>query len=252
MGIKEIQAYRAREVMTTGQFMKFWLDDYPGDDAYEVAKLLADVIEADAHCIHIANTNPDLDVWDEDQHKARRDLQSEAATTLRTLAASGKGLDAAPPTMLSRDVLAKTCEALKVPVPRFLYPPAAEDGFWNGRQCGTPAAAPVATDSEAAPDCHHTDDFRRVRWFGTTYTFSPNQARAVEVLWSHWEQGGLGLTQKVLGDLIDSRSDRFRMRDLFRLSGKTGEMHPAWNTMIHEVDRGMYALGRPGDFCTPK
>src|SRR6185369_9522734 len=93
MGIKEIQAYRAREVMTTGQFMKFWLDDYPGDDAYEVAKLLADVIEADAHCIHIANTNPDLDVWDEDQHKARRDLQSEAATTLRTLAASGKGLD---------------------------------------------------------------------------------------------------------------------------------------------------------------
>jgi hypothetical protein len=42
---------------------------------------------------------------------------------------------------------------------------------------GTPARSDVA----------HSTDFRSVRWFGTVYSFTTNQAPVVRLLYEHWQ-----------------------------------------------------------------
>lgn len=47
---------------------------------------------------------------------------------------------------------------------------------------------------DAAPatelgDYDHSPDFRSVRWFGESYTFTENQALRVKLLWENWERG---------------------------------------------------------------
>ena len=44
-----------------------------------------------------------------------------------------------------------------------------------------------ATEVNPGPDAAHSPDFRSVPWFGQTYTFSPNQAACVKLLWENWE-----------------------------------------------------------------
>lgn len=103
--------------------------------------------------------------------------------------------------------------------------------------------------SEASPnpsgsqlDAEHNTDFTWVRWFGIEHTFKKGiQAQVVRALWEEWEKGsrrdGRGLGQEALGKLAGSSSDSFSVRDNFR-------GHPAMDTMIRSVSKGVFALFR--------
>ena len=245
--VKDILAYRAREVMTARQFVEFWLADDPDAEPHEIARLLADVVQENAHCIHIPNGNPELDVWNETQYLARRDLQNGAVATLRAMSAEGRGIEGVPSVSLSRDSLVKTFDALKIPGPSFLYPPDPMRPLRHARDRGTlsaPAPPPGVCETVAG-ECRHSDDYRTVFWFGQNYTFTATQARAVELLWREFVKGDLGLSQATVGEDLDSANRNFRLRDLFRVSGASSGMHPAWDTMIQSVGKGIYALRTP-------
>jgi len=78
-------------------------------------------------------------------------------------------------------------------------------------------------NSPGNTEARHSLDFRSVHWFGTDYSFTPNQAAAVKILWEHWENG----TPEVGGDTLATNieSAARRARDIFK-------GHPAYNTMI--------------------
>ena len=83
----------------------------------------------------------------------------------------------------------------------------------------------------------YSTDFRSVRWFGTNYSFTPNQAAAVKILWENWEKG----TPDVGGDTlaVEIESDSKRPRDIFK-------GHPAFGTMIRPgKTKGTYRLAEP-------
>lgn len=82
-------------------------------------------------------------------------------------------------------------------------------------------------DLDPGPDC------RSVRWRGKDYTFTPLQARAVEVLLQH---RGRPVSQARILTEIESEAGRLvagrprgRLRDVFK-SG--GQIHPAWGDLI--------------------
>jgi len=84
----------------------------------------------------------------------------------------------------------------------------------------------------------HSIDFRSVRWFGTDYSFTPNQAAAVKILWQAWENR----TPEVGGDTIatEIESDSRRARDIFK-------GHPAFGNMICQgKTKGTFRLVEPG------
>ena len=87
----------------------------------------------------------------------------------------------------------------------------------------------------------HSDDFTSVNWFGTNYEFDiGNQAKAIALLWTEYEKGGLGLHEKTIGEKIGSSSNRFRLCHVFRDV-------PAWGKMIQSVEgkRGQFKLAPP-------
>lgn len=98
-----------------------------------------------------------------------------------------------------------------------------------------PVVAPVAPVVPPVPA--HSEDFASVNWYGTVFNFNETQARCIERLWQAWEQGGLSLNQRTIGDAIDSRSDCFRLAHTFR-------DHPAWEVMIQKSGEGRFRLGR--------
>lgn len=105
---------------------------------------------------------------------------------------------------------------------------------------------PVPTGRQ--PPAHaqtHSADFTEVKWYGgEKYEFAYGaQSRVVQALWEEWEKGELGLHQDTIGQKIGSRSERFRLRDIFRVE-KDGKrtMHPAWGTVIVEVGKGRFRL----------
>lgn len=74
--------------------------------------------------------------------------------------------------------------------------------------------------------CHkrrHSEDYRSVRWDGTIYSFTPQQAAIVAILWAAWENGTPDVGQETLLQAIDSDSNR--VQHLFR-------HHPAWEVVI--------------------
>lgn len=82
----------------------------------------------------------------------------------------------------------------------------------------------LAPTSAQHPKARHSPDFRSVHWYGTDYTFTPNQAACVELLWHAWEQGTPELGDgHILG--TTKAGDRQRLRDVFKNC-------PAWGTMI--------------------
>jgi hypothetical protein len=90
----------------------------------------------------------------------------------------------------------------------------------------------------------HTEDYRSVRWYGTVYTFTVNQARCIEFLWNEAVKGRTILTQEaIVRKVFDDDIER-RLRDVFKGSG-SNSMHPAWGTMIVQARKGMYGLSRP-------
>ena len=80
-----------------------------------------------------------------------------------------------------------------------------------------------ATEVNPGPDAAHSPDFRSVRWFGQTYTFSPNQAACVKLLWENWEsktpEVGLHCILETAGVVATPPDHVFRG-------------HAAWGTMI--------------------
>jgi hypothetical protein len=83
----------------------------------------------------------------------------------------------------------------------------------------------------------HSLDFRSVSWFGTDYTFTPNQAAAVKILWENWENG----TPEVGGDTLatEVESESKRARDIFK-------NHLAFGSMIQKgKTKGTYRLVEP-------
>ena len=87
------------------------------------------------------------------------------------------------------------------------------------------------------PKTRYSIDFRSVHWFGTDYSFTPNQAAAVKILWEAWENR----TPDVGGDTIatEAESDSRRARDIFK-------RHPAFGSMICQgKTKGTFRLVEP-------
>ena len=114
---------------------------------------------------------------------------------------------------------------------------------------GVPEPEPAKPVSESAaggaegqggqlPPARHSCDFISVHWYGTDYTFTPNQANCVEELWKAWTNG----TPEVAdGTLVQKAGlgDNQRLRDVFK-------GHPAWRTMIVRGERrGAVRLSPP-------
>lgn len=86
-------------------------------------------------------------------------------------------------------------------------------------------------------DAAHSDDFRSVRWFGETYSFSAQQAACIKILWDNWEQGTPDVSGEYLLETCDSSSAR--VTDLFK-------RHKAWGAMIASGgSKGTYRLQEP-------
>lgn len=101
----------------------------------------------------------------------------------------------------------------------------------------SPAAQRVR---EPLADCVPSDDFTTVRWFGTRYEFTRNQAAVVRLLWEQWEKRAGSLSQETIAERVrGDYPDGFRLRDVFR---QAKGQHPAWDTMIRKVRNGTFAL----------
>ena len=241
MGAKEILAYRDQVVMSAKHFIELWLEEYPKDDPHDAALILAELVKAYRNCIHIPNKNPKFDYLNDDIAAARNKIQSTTIAGLRAMAAERKGVDTTPTVSLNRDALAEAFQRIEIPGPRFLYPPspAGIPPITAGlRQNAAPTADPRAAQL-ASGLCTHSEDFRTVLWYGEGFDFSGRQAKAIEALWLEWKKGDLGLSQQTIGDIIDSASERFQLRDIFR-------KHRAWGRMIHPAGgKGIFRLGPP-------
>lgn len=105
----------------------------------------------------------------------------------------------------------------------------------------------------------HAPDFTTVNWSGTAYDFDDGlQAKAIRELWKAWEDGGHGLSEKTIGEAIESADNNYRLEKTFRACVKPRckasrgvkppakpAMHPAWGTMIEKVRAGVYRLKTP-------
>lgn len=97
--------------------------------------------------------------------------------------------------------------------------------------------AEAAMKSDNQKPARHSDDFRSVHWFGTDYSFTGQQAAAVEILWKEWEHGTPEIGGHTLAVKIDS--DSKRPRDIFK-------GNPALGTMIVQgKTKGSYRLAEP-------
>ena len=98
-------------------------------------------------------------------------------------------------------------------------------------------ASDRAAKGEFSKEFHHNDDFSIVVWKGLTYKFTSTQAACVKVLWKHWENDGPGLRKEHILEEAGSKSNR--LRDVFRLNGKT---NPFWTDAIESLGSGIYSL----------
>ncbi len=86
-------------------------------------------------------------------------------------------------------------------------------------------------------DTAHSPDFHSVRWFGTEYTFTNNQAPCVQALWEAWEKGTPELSGEYLLEKADACTSRLNL--VFRNS-------EAWGRLIVPGTRkGNYRLKEP-------
>lgn len=83
----------------------------------------------------------------------------------------------------------------------------------------------------------HGPEFRSVFWYGRRYSFTPQQAKAVSVLWKAMKQGTPDVPDANLIRACAATSSR--LADVFRDSA-------AWGTMIVEGEtRGTHRLAVP-------
>ncbi len=81
------------------------------------------------------------------------------------------------------------------------------------------------------PHASHDPQFRSVHWFGADYTFSPQQARCVKVLWNYWMLGTPIIREQIVLEItgIVARS----LKEVFMTPPGKG----AWGKMIGDGDR---------------
>jgi hypothetical protein len=133
------------------------------------------------------------------------------------------------------------CRRVNLPEPPSMHPSGDEQG--SGQSSGQGSHSPNQAGHGEHPS--HSEDFTSVNWFGTHYTFSKGQqAEAVRALWVEWERGGHGLSQEKLAEKTDSQSSASRLSHVFRNRNGPGH-HPAWNTMIRQVRKGVFQLVPP-------
>ena len=131
------------------------------------------------------------------------------------------------------DDLARTVARALLPFARRVLLAIAEE------LAGSPAGPDAGPDdgSPRPPACAHSDDFRSVRWYGTTYALTGSQAQVVKLLWQAWENGTPDVSGAALLEAADASSER--LRDLF-------PRHAGWGTMIVSGGtRGTYRLSKP-------
>jgi hypothetical protein len=81
----------------------------------------------------------------------------------------------------------------------------------------------------------HDPKFRTVSWFGADYSFSPQQAKCIEVLWRFWLQGTPVIREEMIlevAGLTGARAPR-SLKEVF----SAGPGATAWGTMIGTGDR---------------
>jgi len=93
---------------------------------------------------------------------------------------------------------------------------------------------------EPTPGTTRSEDFSTVLWRGERFVFTATQARCVAALWPEWEKGGLGLREDTIGERVGSDARPFRLDKTFQ--SRDGVRHPAWDRMIVQVAKGVYAL----------
>jgi hypothetical protein len=94
----------------------------------------------------------------------------------------------------------------------------------------------------------HSEDFRSVVWWGTSYTFTKSQAACVRILWTAWKEK----TPELDGLTVVTQADiaQTRLIDVFRSKGKA---HAAWGTMIVSgKSKGAYRLSEGTTITVPK
>lgn len=99
-------------------------------------------------------------------------------------------------------------------------------------------ASPSAllTQNHADNNARHSPDFASVLWFGEQFTFTPNQAACVKVLWEAWENKTPILGAAAILEAADASQRRLDL--VFR-------GHQAWGTMIVSPSKGRYCLKPP-------
>ena len=99
-----------------------------------------------------------------------------------------------------------------------------------------PTANRESNEIGSSDDVAHSDDFRSMRWFGITYSFTPNQAAVMKVLYEHWVKGVPEIGQETLLLAIDPEAPPDRLSMVFR-------NHPAWmKVIISGRSKGSYRL----------
>jgi hypothetical protein len=103
---------------------------------------------------------------------------------------------------------------------------------------GVTVQKPTAT-AAASEDAAHSDDFRSVRWYGKTYSFTAKQAPAVMLLWENWAKGTPDVGDETLLLAVDHDAPPAKLSYLFR-------RHPAWTTVIVAGGtKGTHRLAEP-------
>jgi hypothetical protein len=112
---------------------------------------------------------------------------------------------------------------------------------WAARELAVENDTADATRAESAKQTEtaHSEDFRSVRWFGETYSFTAKQAPVVRLLWEHWAKGTPDVGDETLLLAVDHEWPPASIRHLFR-------GHPAWKTLIIAgANRGTHRLADP-------
>jgi hypothetical protein len=138
-----------------------------------------------------------------------------------------------------QDVLSTALEEM-YPGSAYRVPPEDHMGAWRKTEMalnqlrGLLQSGPAGEDRRTAA---HSPDFRCINWYGTEYTFTPNQAAIVKILWEAWENGTPDVGQETLRAQaeVESRIDRLFLG------------HAAWkNLIVPGKTRGTLRLQRPG------
>jgi hypothetical protein len=100
-----------------------------------------------------------------------------------------------------------------------------------------PATKEKKAKSKSAEPCRHAPDYRSVRWYGRSYSFTANQAACIKVLWEAWEKGVPEVGDHAVLERAGIVSDRLDL--VFR-------NQRAWGTMILPGrTRGTHRLVQP-------